>query len=270
MLLRRAYSGYAVNPTKYMRYLFFDVETTGLPERGACPTQSEKWPRIVQIAWTNYSSAQTKISGSNIIVKPVGYDIPDESAKIHRITNDIALMEGRPIEEALGAIAGDLAVADIVVCHNTEFDINVLNSEFHRYDLFDEFAMLKKKRNICTMKETIDYCCLEPKVMGTFKFPRLEELHMKLFSEGMVNAHDAQVDTEYLAKCFFELVKRGIISVELDPMDFWFTFGKYKGKNLVSVFNTVDGRQYIVWLMKQIWFKNKYYQLSRVCATMLT
>lgn len=254
-----------------MRYLFYDVETTGLPKKGAtCAKKIDDWPRIVQVAWTNYSSAGVKISGSNVIVKPDGYTIPDEVAKIHRITTDRALAEGRNLKEALGGIAHDLSVADVVICHNTEFDINVLNSEFHRMGFDAEFDILKEKKSICTMKETIDFCALEPKVYGTYKYPKLEELHIKLFGEGMVDAHDAQVDTEYLAKCFFELVKLGIINVNVDPIDFYFNFGKFKGRNLVEVFMTVEGQKYVLWLMGQKWFKKKHYKLARACEVLLS
>lgn len=253
-----------------MRYLFYDVETTGLPKKGAdCPKRSEDWPHIVQVAWTNYTSAETKISGSNVIIKPDGYEIPEEVAKIHRITQDRAMAEGRPVKEALGAIAADLIAADVVICHNTAFDINVLNSEFHRSGFDAEFKMLKAKRNICTMKETVDFCALGPKKYGSYKFPRLEELHFKLFGEELVNAHDAQVDTEYLAKCFFELVRRGEIVVMIDPRDFWFTFGKFAGHNLYDVFMTKPGRQYVYWLMGQKWFISKKYKFARACEVLI-
>lgn len=253
-----------------MRYLFYDVETTGLPEKGAtCPKDSSKWPRIVQIAWTNYTSSGSKVSGDSMVIKPDGYVISDEVAKIHRITQSRAEAEGKPLKEVLGKVAADIGAADVIICHNTEFDINVLNSEFHRNGYYSDFAHLSGKRSICTMKETIDFCALGPKRYGSYKFPRLEELHMKLFGEGMVDAHDAEVDTDYLAKCFFELVRIGVMSVDLDPADFWFTFGKYKGKNLVDIYFTKDGRSYIMWLMKQKWFPTKYYRFSRACNTLV-
>ena len=115
------------------------------------------------------------------------------------------------------------------------------------------------------MKETVDFCALEPKMYGTFKYPKLEELHIKLFGEGMVNAHDAEVDTDYLAKCFFELVRIGQITVDIDPYDFYFPFGKYKGKNLVQIYTTNEGNKYVHWLIQTKWFCNKYYKFARAC-----
>ena len=119
------------------------------------------------------------------------------------------------------------------------------------------------------MKETIDFCALGPKKYGSYKYPRLEELHMKLFGMGMVDAHDAQVDTDYLAKCFFELVRIGVMSVDLDPADFWFTFGKFEGRNLVDVYFTKEGKSYVMWLRKQKWFSGKHYRFSRACETLI-
>lgn len=253
-----------------MLYFFYDVETTGLPKKGAtCPKKSEDWPHIVQIAWSNYTSAGKLLSGSNIIVKPDGYVISEEVAKIHRVTHERAMAEGRPVDEALGLVVSDIMTADVLICHNTAFDINVLGSELYRNGYKDAFEMLKSKRTICTMKETIDFCALEPKRRGAFKFPRLEELHMKLFKVGLVDAHDALVDTQYLAKCFFELVRLNEIKVRLDPRDFWFTFGKYKGLNLMEVFMDIKGRQYVSWLMKQKWFVTKHYKMARACEMLV-
>ena len=253
-----------------MRYLFYDIETTGLPKKGAtCPKKSEDWPHIVQIAWTNYTSAGKRISFSNIIVKPDGYEISEEVSKIHKITQERAIAEGQPVSEALDAIVCDIMTADVLICHNTAFDINVLGSELYRNGYTDAFEMLKSKKTICTMKETIDFCAIEPKRCGSYKFPRLEELHMKLFGEGMVDAHDALVDTQYLAKCFFELTRLGEISVRLDPHDFWFTFGKYNGFNLIDVFMDIKGRQYVYWVIKQKWFVTKHYKMARACEMLV-
>jgi DNA polymerase III epsilon subunit-like protein len=43
------------------------------------------------------------------------------------------------------------------------------------------------------------------------KWPKLSELHQKLFGVTFEEAHDAAVDIEATAKCFWELKRRGII-----------------------------------------------------------
>lgn len=38
-------------------YLFFDTETTGLPKNYKAPaSDSDNWPRLVQIAWSIYDA----------------------------------------------------------------------------------------------------------------------------------------------------------------------------------------------------------------------
>jgi len=46
---------------------------------------------------------------------------------------------------------------------------------------------------------------------GKYKWPKLMELHTKLFSVGFEEAHDAIADIRATAKCFFELQRLGII-----------------------------------------------------------
>ena len=52
-------------------YLFFDIETTGLPKvRDASITNLSNWPRIVQLAWLRYDKNQNLTSEANYIIKP--------------------------------------------------------------------------------------------------------------------------------------------------------------------------------------------------------
>jgi hypothetical protein len=44
-----------------------------------------------------------------------------------------------------------------------------------------------------------------------YKWPELSELHQKLFQTGFDEAHDAAVDIEITAKCFWELKRIGVI-----------------------------------------------------------
>lgn len=52
-------------------YLFFDTETTGLPQNYKAPvTNLNNWPRMVQIAWLQYDKDGNRISANNSIIKP--------------------------------------------------------------------------------------------------------------------------------------------------------------------------------------------------------
>lgn len=55
----------------------------------------------------------------------------------------------------------------------------------------------------------VDYCQI-PGAHG-FKWPKLEELHEKLFGCAFDGAHDAMNDVMATAKCYFELKNKSII-----------------------------------------------------------
>jgi hypothetical protein len=62
------------------------------------------------------------------------------------------------------------------------------------------------------MKSSIDFCKLPPLRFGEYKWPKLEELYTKLFGTTISGAHDAMADIEATKKCYFELIRRGIIT----------------------------------------------------------
>lgn len=190
-------------------YLFFDVETTGLPRKhnGVNLYNSQ---RIVQISWFVTDVEGNIIKLRDKIICPSGYTIPEESVKVHRITNDRAMTEGVPIKEVLNEISSDIGNIKTIVSHNLEFDMGFLEAEFKRARI--DISFLKKKGCICTMRSSTDYCKLQPIVRGKYKWPKLEELHERLFGYKFEDAHDAKVDVEATIKCFFELKKRNIIS----------------------------------------------------------
>ena len=60
------------------------------------------------------------------------------------------------------------------------------------------------------MLASTNYCAI-PGSYGKFKWPKLQELYVKLFNEKFEGAHDALADIEATVKCYFELVKLSII-----------------------------------------------------------
>lgn len=55
-------------------FLFFDTETTGLPQRWNAPiTDLDNWPRMVQLAWIMCDEKGNIIEERSDIVKPEGF-----------------------------------------------------------------------------------------------------------------------------------------------------------------------------------------------------
>jgi len=188
-------------------YLFFDTETTGLPLRWSAGVQDlDNWPRMVQAAWILHDDDGKEILSRNYIIKPDGFVIPAEVARIHGITTQKALREGFPLDGVLEEFAGAVRSADSLVAHNISFDEKIMGAEFLRAGMEN---FLEGKNKICTMLSSAEYCAIENRY--GYKWPKLSELHSQLFGATFENAHNAARDIQITAKCFWELKRRGII-----------------------------------------------------------
>ncbi len=86
-------------------YLIFDTETTGLPKNWRAPiSDTNNWPRCVQIAWQLHDELGNLIESNSYLIKPDGYDIPYESEKIHGISTQLAELEGEKLETGFGRV----------------------------------------------------------------------------------------------------------------------------------------------------------------------
>ena len=108
-------------------YLIFDTETTGLPKRYDAPiSDTENWPRCVQIAWQLHDGMGNLISHEDYLIKPDGFNIPYESEQIHGISTALAEQDGIPLAEVLDKFNEALAKATFVVGQNVDFDFKVM------------------------------------------------------------------------------------------------------------------------------------------------
>lgn len=198
-------------------YLIYDTETTGLPNNFNAPvTDSDNWPRMVQIAWQLHDERGKLIENENIIVKPEGYDIPFNATRIHGITTEKANAEGIPLIDALKKFQTVLLNTKVIVGHNINFDQSIVGAEFFRKGLNYEELNLPL---VDTMNVSVDFCAILGGRGGGFKFPKLGELHEKLFDEKFDEAHNASADVNATARSFMELLRLGVISQEDSGLD---------------------------------------------------
>jgi DNA polymerase III epsilon subunit-like protein len=188
--------------------LFFDTETTGVPRNYKAPASDlNNWPRLVQIAWLLANDDGTEIESAEYIVKPDGFTIPADAARIHGITTEVALREGAEIRVVLEGILSSLSKVSQLVAHNIDFDEKILGAELLRAGLPN---VVETKLRLCTMRSSTDFCRL-PGAYG-FKWPKLDELHRKLFNKPLAGAHRALVDVRACARCYFELKRLKIVA----------------------------------------------------------
>jgi len=187
-------------------YLIFDTETTGLPKNYNAPvTDTDNWPRCVQIAWQLHDHTGKLVDHQDYLIKPDGFDIPFQSEQIHGISTELAREKGIPLTEALAAFSEALNQASFVVGQNIEFDINVMGCELHRMQV-DTPLLEIPILDTCT-EVTASLCKIPGGRGGKFKLPTLTELHEYLFGEPFAEAHNATADVEATTRCFLELIR---------------------------------------------------------------
>jgi len=191
-----------------MTYLFFDTETTGLPKNYYAPSSDlDNWScRLVQLSWIMKDDNKTLLSQGDFIIKPDGFTIPKESSDVHGITTEIAEKNGVDLKKAVYYFLGACKMADLIVGHNVNYDMHVVGAELIRTwgkDYIENLATAD------TMLASIDLCKIPGKY--GYKYPKLMELHRKLFGCDFDNAHNSFADISATEKCFWELKDRGMI-----------------------------------------------------------
>ncbi|MBV7268939.1 DNA polymerase III subunit alpha [Winogradskyella luteola] len=194
-------------------YLIFDTETTGLPKRWDAPiTDTDNWPRAIQIAWQLHDAMGNCIEHQDYLIKPKGFNIPYDAEKIHGISTELAQEQGVPLEEVLEKFNIALSKTKFVVGQNVKFDLNIMGAEFVRGDIANPLQELPVL-DTCT-EHTASLCQIPGGRGGKFKLPTLTELHQYLFNQPFAEAHNATADVEATTRCFLELIRKEQYTVE--------------------------------------------------------
>jgi DNA polymerase-3 subunit epsilon len=183
-----------------MTILFLDLETDGvINPKGDFTNQ-----KIIQISY-QIRDKNEEIIKVNDFVK--GVDYVKDIQGMHRVSVEFLNENGIELKEALEKMVKyiDLYNVNKIVCHNTDFDLTIINRELKNLNIFIE----KDIEEICTQKnENIRKFCNLPNL----KWPRLVELADKLnITIDKNKLHDASYDVEILQQCFTKLVEINII-----------------------------------------------------------
>jgi DNA polymerase III epsilon subunit-like protein len=216
-----------------MRVMVFDTETTGLAQSRILNKHTvHLFPYIVQLSYIIYDFESNNLEKIRdfIIKVPEGVKISDESVKLHGITNKISFLRGLDIEFAITEFFDDYSSVDLLVAHNMSFDYDMIKAEVIRLiqrTNEEEITLNSNKKSLenimynglyniinrgnnlyCTMQESVDLCniqALNKKGEIYVKFPKLVELHEKLFSETPENLHNSLNDVLVTLRCFVKL-----------------------------------------------------------------
>ena len=198
--------------------LFYDTETTGLPDFKA-PSEAAYQPHIVQLAalLVDLDTRQT-IQSMDVIVRPHGWTIPDEVAAVHGITTEHAADVGIPERLAVEMFM-DLWNNRNRVAHNEQFDARILRIALmrHQGNIFHSPSgksvpdIWKEGRAECTARMATPICALPPtdkmKAVGRFhhKTPNLGEAYRHFTGNDLQNAHSAMADVLACRDVYFAI-----------------------------------------------------------------
>ena len=190
--------------------LFFDTEATGLPDDYDEPTtNTANWPRLVQLSWVVTNEKGEKLKEHDFVIYPDGYTISKSAIDLHGITLEKAYEKGQPLKDVLSLFMKDFQQAKYVVGHNVAFDKKIIGAELVRMGQED---VMEQKQSFCTMLLSTNYCRI-PGYYG-HKYPKLQELHNKLFGIGFDDAHNSMADVNATVKCFWEMNRIGLIPMQ--------------------------------------------------------
>lgn len=210
-------------------YLIFDTETTGLPKRWDAPiTDTDNWPRCIQMAWQLHDALGNCIEHQDYLVQPDGFNIPYDAEKIHGISTELAQEQGVPLQTVLEKFNEALSKTKFIVGQNLKFDLNIMGAEFVRAAIANPLQELPVL-DTCT-EQTASLCQIPGGRYGKFKLPTLTELHDYLFNVPFDEAHNATADVEATTRCFLELIRlEQFTKEELDVQPDYFQ--KFKEAN---------------------------------------
>jgi|LakMenE01Jun11ns_1017448.scaffolds.fasta_scaffold9953507_3 hypothetical protein len=228
---------------------FFDLETTGLVKTKKGFKPEEEYynykdftiydsSRIVSIGWIYwelfdfYYYYNIDMINEHII-KPNNFIIPDDSIKIHGITNEIANANGKKINIVLKKIGEYINECDYIIGYNIYFDINILLSELYRENQNETILKILK------LKEEKKIICIgqisakEAKPNGwkqysNYRIPKMVDVYKKCFNKEIINAHNSKSDVFAMIKILYWIYSY---------------YYKYKNKNKMSVKPIFNGKQ---------------------------
>ena len=195
--------------------LFFDTETDGLPQAWNLDfNHVDNWPVPVSLGWIVTDNTGNVQKERYEILKRTDVKESDwslDAQQTHGISWKQNQTDGISLLKVYAEFISDLSLCEKFVCHNTQFDLNIIRADLIR--VYENPIWPDGLSSDCTMLSSTDYCELPNRNnrMPGYKWPKLEELYFILFGKKMEGAHHALNDVRAAKDCFFELQKRKVI-----------------------------------------------------------
>lgn len=196
--------------------LVYDTETCGIPLWKE-PSDHPDQPHIVELAGKLVNiDTRAVVDQMNVIIKPDGWIIPEETTAIHGVTMERAMEDGIPEQEALGLLLEMLAIGEQLgevelVGHNESFDRRMVRIALKRY--FDrplaEGEADPGDQPSDKWKNQVAYCtCWQAHKFTKLpknKKPKLVEAFTHFTGQPMAGAHSAGGDVDGCMTVYFAI-----------------------------------------------------------------
>lgn len=190
-----------------MKTLVIDIETTGIPPKGAdYKIDYMSYPYIVSLAY-KINGEETK----EFIINQEGRKIPPETIAIHGITDEMSDKSPHLLDKVLISLVNE-SPCNFIIGHNIYFDTSIIKANIYRLhnasrleaQILPDFEdFLHKDKRIDTMRAGQKHC--------GGKWPKLTELYFKLFNENF-EAHSAKNDVDACYRCYLKMKELGVIN----------------------------------------------------------
>lgn len=196
-----------------MMRLYFDTETTGIPDR-RLPWHHPAQPRIVSLAVALVDNDWNEVQHYHSLVTPDGWEIDEEGLAFaaHRISTARCLEEGAPIAQVLGNLATAIELNEgcqAICAYNISFDIDMTRIECEKrsrpwLNFPPRLDILPLAQAACQIPPTDR---MKAARRFGFKPPKLSEALKILCSEDFPEAHDALADVRATIKIHRKLME---------------------------------------------------------------
>ena len=185
-----------------MKTLFYDTETTGLPDWNK-PSDDPSQPRIIQLCAELCDDQTLEVFASlHALIKPDGWTIPTELEAITGITNAKCKAVGVDMCLVLPLFFEMWEQCDQRVAHNESFDMRMVRIELFRDKRYgQEYAdQWKSGKAYCTCEKAKPHTRLPPteRMLASgrngYKPPNLGEAYQHFTGKKLEGAHNATVD----------------------------------------------------------------------------
>ena len=189
-----------------MKILCIDFETSDLANferRARDPSQ----PHIAAASAIITDETGKELERFAAIAKETTWTSQPAARETHGITRERALAEGIDEKIIVETVLAMIKRVDLIVAFNAQFEKFIMRIAARRFALFNDSddANWKALKTFCTMRSMTEICKLPKKNGAGFKFPKLQEAHMRAFGGEFVGAHGATADNEASRKLYFWL-----------------------------------------------------------------